>query len=85
MRNASAPMEQEHVPLSPVSPTTLRRTSEPDHYGESFVDRQQRDEEPPTPLPKKQMAILLFLLLTEPVSGFVIYPFVAKVSHYLLN
>ncbi|KAF8305059.1 MFS general substrate transporter [Clavulina sp. PMI_390] len=32
----------------------------------------------PTPLPRTQMAILLFLLLTEPISGFVIYPFVTK-------
>lgn len=33
----------------------------------------------PTPLPKMQMTILLLLLLCEPVSGFVIYPFVAQV------
>ncbi|KAF8305055.1 MFS general substrate transporter [Clavulina sp. PMI_390] len=32
----------------------------------------------PTPLPLMQIAILLFLLLTEPIAGFVIYPFIAK-------
>ncbi|KAF8305056.1 MFS general substrate transporter [Clavulina sp. PMI_390] len=57
-----------------------------EHYGASSTspieDTNQetlpRSSIPPTPLPRAQIAILQFLLLTEPVSGFVIYPFVTK-------
>ncbi|CAE6425043.1 unnamed protein product [Rhizoctonia solani] len=42
--------------------------------------RQSKDEEPkePTPLPMKQIAILLLMQLSEPLGYTVIYPFVAQ-------
>lgn len=44
------------------------------------IDDSDIPEKAPTPLPRLQMTVLMFLLLSEPVSGFVIYPFIAQVS-----
>ncbi|CAE6436839.1 unnamed protein product, partial [Rhizoctonia solani] len=43
------------------------------------TERQSHDEhKPPTPLPKKQIAILLLMQLSEPIAYSVIYPFIVR-------
>ena len=75
--------EPVHLPLSPVLSTRARskdhdvRNDEPDLPSPIA-------EQAVTPLPRAQMAILLLLLLCEPVSAFVIYPFLAQVCSKVL-
>lgn len=83
-------MDGDYVPLPPLAsqsakaegPEALREPSLKSASTDS-IDHHEHDHELVTPLPKIQLSILLFLLLTEPVSAFVIYPFIAKVNHFI--
>ena len=79
-------MEDDYLPLSPVSPTNSRRDALHDDVHEPrvpsplIIDDSDVSEKAPTPLPRLQFTVLLLILLTEPVGGFIIYPFIAQVS-----
>jgi hypothetical protein len=58
-----------------LSPETVPASAE----AENIPTKHVKDLDQPTPLPKKQMSVLILLLLCEPVTASVIFPFVAKV------